>query len=127
MREVRWYDNNRDRLSLGYPDRPYNKDWLIEFYYNREKKSFLKVINLCINRLVMGTFRYGRRSDSKNNHYDSVESIDRKIKKYKKTHNLECLIDLINYCVLEFNSPSFPDSNFESEDDVDHCKLKNGL
>ena len=71
------------------------------------------------NRLVMGALRYGKIDNQK-----KVEAIVKKANKYMKTGNLEYLVDLANYCMLEFGDPSHSKAHFESTDDEDHCNKR---
>lgn len=78
------------------------------------------------NRMLMGAFRYGtlerkRRIGAK---WDLVGSIEGKIRKYKETGNTELLVDIANYCLIEFECGVHPSKHFNATDDEDHCKTK---
>ena len=55
------------------------------------------------NRLIIGAFRYGLIKDNqKSKHLDRIKYIETKLKRYKETNNLECLVDIANLAMLEF-------------------------
>ncbi len=59
---------------------------------------------LCRNRLIMGAFRYGEldRKHRGIKEYDYVESALDRLKLYKDSPNLEILVDVANFMLLEF-------------------------
>lgn len=79
------------------------------------------------NRLLMGALRYGlletkRRIGHKWNLTGAIES---KLARYRETGNTEYLVDIANYCLLEFECGHHPAKHFSALDDhSDHCKLK---
>lgn len=72
------------------------------------------VLWLAINRITIGTFRYGVSSHDK---YDYRKRLSQKLKQYDETGNKEFLIDTINYCMLEFFWPRRTDTYFKAVDD----------
>lgn len=78
-----------------------------------------EVFSLCRNRLVMGRFRYG--SNLTTNHFNCIPAIQRKLKLYIDTGNMEALIDLINYTYLEYRFGTNPKKHFSATDDEDHA------
>lgn len=75
-----------------------------------------------INRLIMGVYRYGKIEP--NSKYDFIEALRNKLQRYTETHNLEMLLDIANYAMLEFTSPKYSDARFISEDDIEHAPIK---
>ena len=61
-----------------------------------------KFESLMRNRLVIGAIRYGRLKSKGKPKYDRLESIIKRINKYKETGNDELLVDIANLCLLEF-------------------------
>lgn len=75
------------------------------------------------NRLLMGAFRYGLISESKSQ-WRRLESIHKRLARYKETGNTELLVDVANLCLLEFREPSIPHAELKSEDDGEHVERK---
>lgn len=73
------------------------------------------------NRLVMGAFRYGLLSDDRKK-FNRMDHCIKKIKEYKKTGNQELLVDIANFCMVEFIKSEHPTSHFNSLDDSEHSK-----
>jgi hypothetical protein len=84
-----------------------------------EKKATLdRMVKLAKDRLVMGSIRYGRDT---NDNWDSIKSkMGTKWKTYIETGNLEMLVDMMNYCAIEFRNRTHPNSHFEALDDEAH-------
>jgi hypothetical protein len=84
-----------------------------------EKKAVLdEIVKLAKDRLVMGSIRYGRNT---NYDWDSIRSkMGTKWKTYMETGNLEMLVDMVNYCAIEFKNRTHPDSHFNALDDEAH-------
>lgn len=76
------------------------------------------------NRLLVGCFRYGRMSDPNKGKYDHVESIRERLKLYEQSGNLEHLVDVANFSLVEFVHPRHPNAHFEATDDVIHAQAK---
>ena len=73
------------------------------------------------NRLIMGSFRYGRFCDANKWTYDILAGIEKKLAAYRESGNTEHLVDIANYALLEFHHPSHPEAHFQAEDDHLHC------
>lgn len=79
------------------------------------------------NRLIMGAMRYGKLKDKRKHpgKWNLVGAIKSKIKLWHQTGNDEYLVDIANYCLLEFECGNHPQKHFHALDDHhDHCKLK---
>lgn len=83
------------------------------------EKQTSEVFSLCVNRLLMGRFRYGPNVGQ--SHFNCIPTIEKKIKRYKETGNMECLLDAINYLYLEFRFGTNPKKHFSATDDEDHA------
>lgn len=82
-------------------------------------KEFFK---LQFNRLLMGRLRYGSKRNS-TIRYNYTKSVAEKIKLYEETGNTELLVDISNYCLLEFTHGSHPNKHFSATDDAQHCEV----
>jgi len=83
----------------------------------QEKCDWLdQLVPMCKDRLRMGTFRYGVADHARYNYADRLQH---KKDVYDSDGNLEFLLDVINYAVLEFFNPKHPDAHFAVvEEDV---------
>ena len=73
------------------------------------------------NRLIMGSFRYGRFCSRDKWTYDMLAGMEKKLAAYRESGNTENLVDIANYALLEFHHPSHPEAHFHAEDDHSHC------
>lgn len=73
-------------------------------------------IQLMKNRLMIGHFRYGLKVEQ-GARYDTVQALQARLKLYVETGNTEYLVDLANFCMLEFQDPAHPNAHFEAGDD----------
>lgn len=71
------------------------------------------------NRLVLGAVRYGKLGDPCKPKYDRMGSIKKRIEIYKKTGNMELLVDIANLCLIEFEEGTHPTKHFCPLDDHD--------
>lgn len=77
------------------------------------------------NRLVVGGIRYETFQEKRGgNSYDYLKEADRVLQDYRQTGNLELLVDLANYCLLEFVFGCHPLRYFEATDDGLHATKK---
>ena len=74
------------------------------------------------NRLVMGAIRYGLLGEKNKPQYDRVSEIQKRLKKYRDTGNLEFLVDIANLALCEFVEGKHPNRHFKSSDDKEHVK-----
>lgn len=75
----------------------------------------------------MGALRYGTMEQKRKRAvpWDLVGAIKKKLELYDATGNLEYMVDIANYCLLEFEFGSHPKRHFTALDNHhDHCKLK---
>ena len=75
------------------------------------------------NRLIVGACRY-ETFDEKRQHntYDCIGYIRSKCDEYEATGNQECLVDLANLAMIEFECPTHPNPHFSPADDKSHVK-----
>ncbi len=120
MKNREWYNENRWRLSHGLPERKPGLlptyDELVETEWNPKFESLAR------GKLIQAVYRYGVLR--KNNSYDFIEAMKAKIRKYEDTHNLELMVDVRNYAMLEFTKPKYSDAYYYNEDDTEHAPLK---
>ena len=75
------------------------------------------------NRLVIGAIRYELfETKRQSNNYSLLSYIEAKVKEYRVTNNQECLVDLANVAMIEFECPTVPNPHFTPEDDTSHVQ-----
>ena len=72
------------------------------------------------NRLLMGQLRYGRNDLKKKVFHDYTLPIEVYLKDYQNTGNIDRLVDIANYCCLEFVHGQHPKKHFRYIDDEFH-------
>lgn len=76
------------------------------------------------NRLILGAYRYGLLNDPEKPKFDRVEDAIKRIELYKKTGNMEYLVDVANLMLLEYEESEHPNQHFGSVDDGHHTARK---
>ena len=90
----------------------FNSEWSDEF------ERYMR------NRLVFGAFRYGRLGDSNKLQWDRIGAARERLAEYEKTGNLEFLVDIANFMLLEFVEGKHPNRHFESTEDTEKVRSK---
>lgn len=89
----------------------------VEFWWSdrvkRNPNSFKLFVQRMANRLLVGEIRYG--SPKKEQHY--MTRLIMETKAYKRTGNMEHLVNIANYCWLESEAPE--NKKFHYDDKVD--------
>jgi hypothetical protein len=87
----------------------------LEVYEDAKKMidSLNNLVKLAKPRLLVGAIRYGA---NKRDYKEVMEFIDKKLKKYKDTGNSELLVDILNWCAIEFALQTHPNFHFKAED-----------
>lgn len=78
-------------------------EWSVEF----EK--------LCRKYMIQGAFGYGRLGEEGKPQYDRIAAIIHRAKLYKETGNDEYLVDIANFCQLEFVEGIHPKKHFKMD------------
>jgi hypothetical protein len=90
-----------------------------------DTEYFPQVDTLCKNRMIVSFFKYGPvKKNYEKGMVKAVEEIQARLDLYKKTHNLEYLLDIRNFAMIEFKYPTYKDAHFTSTDNKD--KLVSG-
>lgn len=119
----------RDRLhaKAGISERRTDLDARAKFKKMEETEWSPEFEQLMRNRLLMGCLRYGPLLAKKKvgHKWDLMGAVEKKIKLWKATGNDEYLVDIANYCLLEFACGAHVTKHFHALDDHhDHCQLK---
>lgn len=72
------------------------------------------------NRLVMGALRYGKIRASGKPPYDRIAGATKRLRQYQSTGNLECLVDIANMMLWEFEEGHHPKRHW-NDIHADHC------
>jgi len=75
------------------------------------------------NRLIFGAHRYGMEFG--NASYDYVGALRTRLREYEETGNLEFLVDVANYAMLEFVVGRRRGKEMRPVDGGTHCGKKN--
>jgi hypothetical protein len=122
MRDKTWYDKNRWRLKKGYHETDLDNHILEQLEESEWSPRFERLRK---NRLIIGAFRYGLLNDRRKKKWNRIQVLIEKLELYKETGNTECLVDIANYAMLEFEEGNHPKKHFKSTHDVNHAKVKN--
>lgn len=116
------YMKNLWRWKIGM-DEKHEWDWRgLEKADDLLKDNFYyPFIELMENRMKMGAFRYGPLFRQNLKNYDTAVNARRRIERYIRTRNKECLVDAANMLMIEFARPSRKGTYFSSEDDGEHA------
>jgi len=115
--------NNLWRWSVGKKERCQEKLGTYHSWKHKEQWSHL-FETLMRNRLNMGAFRYGPLGEPGKPQYDRCEAIIKRLELYKKTGNLEYLVDIANMALLEFVEGRHPNRHMEATDEGTHEKIR---
>lgn len=77
----------------------------------RKHLRFASFVQFMSNRLFVGGLRYGPASKTQRYH----ERAQAELKAYRRTHNLEHLINMANYAFLEHEAPAFNDAHHAAD------------
>ena len=69
--------------------------------------------------MIMGYFRYGKASESTT---DNLTEAKKRLERYEKTGNQECLRDAANFIMQERGKPSVKGAYFKAIDDGEHAR-----
>lgn len=89
----------------------------------RETEWSQEFERLMRNRLIVGSYRYGRMGSVGKPLYRCIPRIRRYLDDYEETGNLECLVDVANLALVEFVEGSHPRRHFRAVDDGKHTEI----
>lgn len=72
-----------------------------------------------LDRMSMSYFRYGYVADGFPLHVDAIDSMTKRLKKYRETRNTEWLVDCANFMMIEWMHPSLDGAHFAPTDSAD--------
>lgn len=107
-----------DRIGINAHE-PRWKSTTNMFAEIRKRQAVLdEMVKMAKDRLIMGSIRYGRNTKYT---WESIKSkMETKWRVYVETGNLEMLVDMLNYCAIEFQDRSHPNCHFNALGDDAH-------
>lgn len=100
-----------DRAGLTEPPKPkYSLEQLAKTEWSPEFEQLMR------NRLLMGALRYGPIKDNCKGTAYLIKRIKRSLDTYEKTGNIEMLVDIANFCLVDFVVGNHPTRHFEAID-----------
>lgn len=113
--DLKFFINNLWRWKCGLPELNGNEMEPKEIIKRKWHEEFIQFMK---NRLIMGALRYEEPSCFKEQKsWDRLGAIQKHLDAMRKDGNKEHLVDIANYCMLEFEHG---DGHFVATDDADH-------
>jgi hypothetical protein len=75
-----------------------------------------KFLQGMLDRMAMSFYKYGRVADAFPQKIDAIASADLRLKEFKRTGNLEMLMDAANFLMIEFMHPRHKKAHFKPTD-----------
>lgn len=76
-----------------------------------------RFVELMQNRMIMSYYKYGLLTDAYPEKVNAISSLTERLHKYAETGNTEWLVDVANFCMIEFMHPRHTNAHFEGTDD----------
>jgi hypothetical protein len=73
-------------------------------------------VQFMANRMATSFFKYGPLELGYPNKINALESLQDRLREYKRTLNTEFLVDAANFCLIEFLKPSLKGAFFKATD-----------
>jgi hypothetical protein len=109
-------------------------EWSTEFhnalidYANLESGWSNEFIQLMRNRLIQGSYRYGKLRKPGKPKFDRLGSYMKRLALHFETGNLECLVDCANMCLIEYVEPLSDIAETQKRfEDFDQFKIRHDL
>lgn len=74
-------------------------------------------VNGMRNRMAVSFYKYGPIAEAYPHKVDAVGSLAVRLERYAETGNTEWLMDVANFCMIEFMHPRHPSAHFQGTDD----------
>src|SRR4051812_4066752 len=69
-----------------------------------------------VDRMTLSMYKYGKVSDAYPSRINALDSLQKRIEKYRDTGNTEFLMDVANFAMIEFMHPSLPNTFYTPTD-----------
>lgn len=114
------HDVLRDRLLRAARLEEFEEREKLDFNKLKVSEWSPKFEELMRNRLLMGALRYGLMHSEGKPNYDRIAGARKRLLQYEETGNLECLVDVANMALLEFEEGKHPHRHWDAMNG-DHC------
>lgn len=75
------------------------------------------------NRMATSYFKYGAIKDNYGERLiDAIDNLEIRLEKYKKTGNMEYLVDIANFAMIEYMYPQHEKAYFNATDSEDNLE-----
>lgn len=79
------------------------------------------------NAIEVSHYKYGWMSQTYPELAQAVKCIQERLDLYNKTHNLEYLIDVANFAMIEYKYPAYKDATYKPQDSDKSPGLAGGI
>lgn len=79
------------------------------------------------NAIEMSHYKYGWMSKTYPELAQAVKCIQERLDLYNKTHNMDYLVDIANFAMIEYKHPSYPDAKYVPTDSDKSPGLAGGI
>ena len=114
------HDVLRGRLHLRAGLVEFDAGHKLDFDKLKKSEWSPRFEELMRNRLLMGALRYGLMHAKGKPKYDRLAGARKRLQQYEETGNLECLVDVANMALLEFEEGRHPHRHWDAING-DHC------
>lgn len=114
------HDVLRDRLLRRAGLEEFEVCEALDFEKLKQSEWSPQFEELMRNRLLMGALRYGLMHSKGKPDYDRLAGARKRLQQYEETGNLECLVDVANMALLEFEEGRHPNRHWDAING-DHC------
>ena len=91
------------------------RDWSSEFVAKMERS------------IETSHYKYGWMSDTYPELAQAAKCIQERLDLYNKTHNLDYLVDIANFAMIEYKHPSYSDAHYTPQDSDKSPGLAGGI
>ena len=99
------------------------KQWAIDTDNIEQTEWSAEFETLMRHRLVMGALRYGKINGTNKPEYNRIVAIHKRMWEFVRSGNKELLVDIANFCLLEFVETKHPAAHFQATDGGEHVSL----
>jgi hypothetical protein len=68
------------------------------------------------NAMLLSFYKYGAVAEAYPEKIDAIGSLMKRLRKYAETGNIEYLVDVANFSMIEFMHPRHPKAHYKAED-----------
>lgn len=91
------------------------RDWSAEFVAKMERA------------IETSHYKYGWMSDTYPELAQAIKCIQERLNLYNRTHNLDYLVDIANFAMIEYKHPSYSDAHYTPQDSDKSPGLAGGI